>query len=89
MEGETIQNKATRFDVGVHEIVPILAILSIWVEPELKIGIKLHIPVWNSLTQMSDQRLTKICLIWIMKLEVIGQEMLKRCDMKLICKKNV
>ncbi len=84
VEGEKIQNRVTIFYLGVPKKAPNLAIQGDMGWTRTKVRHKFsQIRKWNRLIQMPDERLTKRCLIGIMKLEATGHETLKIFYMKL------
>jgi hypothetical protein len=65
IDGEKIQNRATRFYLGIHSKAPILAFQGDigWNRTIVRHKIA-AIRLWNRLTQMSDERLTKKIFNW-------------------------
>jgi hypothetical protein len=64
-EGEKIQNRATRYYLGVHQTSPIFAIQGDmgWIRTKVRHQVAM-LRLWNRLSQMPDDRLTKKVFDW-------------------------
>ena len=64
-EGDNIQNRATRYYLGVHQKAPIFAIQgdNVWTRTKVRHQVAMR-RLWNKLSQMSEDRLTKKVFNW-------------------------